>query len=121
MADLAVAHHAFGQTDGVPAGQDQGVWIFFVQEVIAGLFCEVHGIENVLLGKWVPAPAIANNENYRFARSDHKNLSSITSTAAHAEKGKNPLMPLIGFLDKISSPYNEFGNTTATGRKRFAR
>jgi hypothetical protein len=30
-------------------------------------------------------------------------------------------MPLIGFSLKISSPYDDFGNTTATGRKRFAR
>ena len=59
MANFAVAHLSFGQTDKGPAGMNERIGIFAQQAVIGGLASESDGVG---LGFGAVAPSVENDE-----------------------------------------------------------
>ena len=67
VADLAVAHHAFGHPHVEPARLDQRHGIFRVQHVVTRLASEMHGVEFVVRGIRILAPAVADDVEHGSA------------------------------------------------------
>ena len=67
MADLTVAHHPVGHADVQAARLDQGHGIFRVEPVVAGFAGQMHGVELVVRGIRVVAPAVADDEEHGAA------------------------------------------------------
>ncbi len=78
VADLAVAHLAFGKADERAAGVDERVGIFAQQAVIGGLAGERDGVG---FGFGAVSPAVEDDEDERF-RTGHKIASSFSLLAS---------------------------------------
>ncbi len=73
VADLAVAHLAFGQADERAAGVDERVGILAQQAVVGGLAGECDGVG---FGFGAVAPAVEDDEDQRF-RTCHFSKGSL--------------------------------------------